>query len=120
MCKRLCFAFAAAVFCFRVSFAMAQQPGGEKAADKSADKAGEKAKEDKKAPEDKNVMTKHSVKIGGQEGKYTATAGTMGLKLEGGTPKASGVYVAYTKEEVTEALKRPITFSFKGGSAPRM
>src|SRR5260221_5240463 len=115
MCKRLCFAFAAAVFCFRVSFAMAQQPGGEKAADKSADKAGEKAKEDKKAPEDKNVMTKHSVKIGGQEVKYTATAGTMVLKLEDGTPKASVFYVAYTKDDVTDATKRPITFAFNGG-----
>ncbi len=115
MCKRLCFAFAAAVFCFRVSFAMAQQPGGEKAADKSADKAGEKAKEDKKAPEDKNVMTKHSVKIGGQEVKYTATAGTMVLKLEDGTPKASVFYVAYTKDDVTDASKRPITFAFNGG-----
>src|SRR5260221_14745763 len=110
MCKRLCFAFAAAVFCFRVSFAMAQQPGGEKAADKSADKAGEKAKEDKKAPEDKNVMTKHSVKIGGQEGKYTATAGKEGRKVEDGTPKAGGFYGGYTKDGVTEASKRPITF----------
>src|SRR5258707_4170710 len=115
MCKRLCFAFAAAVFCFRVSFAMAQQPGGEKAADKSADKAGEKPKEDKKAPEDKNVMTKHSVKIGGQEVKYTATAGTMVLKLEDGTPKASVFYVAYTKDDVADATKRPITFAFNGG-----
>ena len=115
MCTRLRFVFAAAVFCFCASFALAQQPGGEKAADKSADKAGEKAKEDKKAPEDKNVMTKHSVKIGGQEVKYTATAGTMVLKLEDGTPKASVFYVAYTKDEVADATKRPITFAFNGG-----
>ncbi len=115
MCKRLRFVFAAAVFCFCVSFALAQQPGGEKAADKSAEKAGEKPKEDKKAPEDKNVMTKHSVKIGGQEVKYTATAGTMVLKLEDGTPKASVFYVAYTKDDVADATKRPITFAFNGG-----
>jgi len=94
---------------------LAQQPGGEKAADKSADKAGEKAKEDKKAPEDKSVQTKHSVKIGGQEVKYTATAGTMVLKLEDGTPKASVFYVAYTKDDVADATKRPITFAFNGG-----
>jgi len=115
MCKQIRFLFAAAVFCFCASFALAQQPGGEKAADKSADKTGEKAKEDKKAPEDKNVMTKHSVKIGGQEVKYTATAGTMVLKLEDGTPKASVFYVAYTKDEVADATKRPITFAFNGG-----
>jgi len=46
---------------------LAQQPGGEKAADKSADKTGEKAKEDKKAPEDKSVQTKHSVKMAGRK-----------------------------------------------------
>jgi len=115
MCKRLRFVFAAAVLGVWGSFALAQQPGGEKAADKSADKAGEKPKEDKKAPEDKNVMTKHSVKIGGQEVKYTATAGTMVLKLEDGTPKASVFYVAYTKDDVADATKRPITFAFNGG-----
>src|SRR5260221_14248339 len=98
MCKRLCFAFAAAVFCFRVSFAMAQQPGGEKAADKSADKAGEKAKGDKKAPEDKNVMTKHSGKIGGEEVKDTATEGTMGGKMEAGTQEAGGCFCGCTKD----------------------
>ncbi len=115
MCKRLRFVLAAAVVCFCASFALAQQPSGEKAADKSADKAGEKPKEDKKAPEDKSVQTKHSVKIGGQEVKYTATAGTMVLKLEDGTPKASVFFVAYTKDDVQDAAKRPITFAFNGG-----
>src|SRR2546429_8726942 len=116
MCKQFRFVLAATVFCCCASFALAQQPGGEKAADKSADKAGEKAKEDKKAPEDKNVMTKHSVKIGGQEVKYTATAGTMVVKLEGGTPKASVFYVAYTKDEGADPKKRPITFAFYWGA----
>jgi carboxypeptidase C (cathepsin A) len=115
MRKRLRYVFAATVFCFWASFSMAQQPGGEKTTDKSADKAGEKPKEDKKAPEDKSVLTKHSVKIGGQEVKYTATAGTMVLKLEDGTAKASVFYVAYTKDDVTDASKRPITFAFNGG-----
>src|SRR6266566_4857344 len=110
MCKQIRFVFAVAVFCFCVSFALAQQPGGEKAADKSADKAGEKPKEDKKAPEDKSVQTKHSVKIGGQEVKYTATAGTMVLKLEDGTPKASVFYVAYTKDDVGNLLPPPYKF----------
>ena len=42
------------------------------------DKAAEKPKEEKKppTPEEKIVQTKHSLKIGGQEIKYTATAGT--------------------------------------------
>src|ERR1700686_3613246 len=81
------------------------------------DKAAEKPKEEKKppVPEEKVVQTKHSLKIGGQEIKYTATAGTLLLKLEDGTPKASIFYVAYTKDDVGDASQRPITFSFNGG-----
>ncbi|HLK04784.1 MAG TPA: hypothetical protein VKT53_10115 [Candidatus Acidoferrum sp.] len=115
MITRIRLLFAAMVFLCGANLLTAQQPGGEKPADKSADKAAEKPKDDKKAPEDKSVQTKHSVKIGGQEIKYTATAGTMVLKLEDGTPKASVFYVAYTKDDATDAAKRPITFAFNGG-----
>src|ERR1700731_4349667 len=81
------------------------------------DKASEKPKEEKKppAPEEKVVQTRHSLKIGGQEIKYTATAGTILLKLEDGTPKASIFYVAYTKDDASDASQRPLTFSFNGG-----
>src|SRR6266705_2841714 len=83
----------------------------------SQDKAGEKPKEDKKppAPEEKIVQTKHSLKIDGKEIKYTATAGTILLKLEDGTPKATIFYMAYTKDDVSDVSQRPITFSFNGG-----
>jgi len=93
-----------------VCLAQQQQPP-------QADKAAEKPKEEKKppVPEEKIVQTKHSLKIGGQEIKYTATAGTILLKLEDGTPKASIFYVAYTKDDVTDASQRPLTFSFNGG-----
>ena len=112
MAIRMRLIFAAVALFLGVSFAMAQQPGG----DKPADKTAEKPKDEKKpAPEDKSVQTKHSLKIGGQEVKYTATAGTMVLKLEDGTPKASIFYVAYTKDDVTDAAKRPTTFAFNGG-----
>jgi len=81
------------------------------------DKAAEKPKEEKKppTPEEKIVQTKHSLKVGGQEIKYTATAGTILLKLEDGTPKASIFYVAYTKDDVSDPSQRPLTFSFNGG-----
>src|SRR5437879_4592012 len=81
------------------------------------DKAAEKPKEEKKppAPEEKIVQPNHSVKAGWQEIKYTATAGTILLKLEAGTPKASIFYVAYTKDDVGDASQRPLTFSFNGG-----
>src|SRR5258708_39444113 len=81
------------------------------------EKVPDKPKEEKKppTPEEKIVQTKHSIKIGGQEIKYTATAGTILLKLEDGTPKASIFYVAYTKDDVSDASQRPLTFSFNGG-----
>src|SRR5437879_6221581 len=84
------------------------------------DKTAEKPKEEKKppTPEEKIVQTKHSLKIGGQELKYTATAGTILLKLEDGTPKASIFYVAYTKDAVTTQTQRPLTSSFHCSPGP--
>src|SRR5229473_7143901 len=81
------------------------------------EKVPEKPKEEKKppTPEEKVVQTKHTIKISGQEIKYTATAGTLLLKLEDGTPKASVFYVAYTKDDVSDTTKRPVTFTFNGG-----
>ena len=98
------------LFFLGASLCFAQQPP-------QAEKAPEKPKEEKKppAPEEKSVPTKHSIKIGGQEIKYTATAGTILLKLEDGTPKASIFYIAYTKDDVSDLSQRPITFSFNGG-----
>ena len=115
MLTRMRFTFAAIVLCFGAGLVAAQQPGGDKPAEKTGEKGAEKPKDEKKPPEDKSVTTKHSVRISGQEVKYTATAGTMVLKLEDGTPKASIFYVAYTKDDAGDAAKRPITFAFNGG-----
>src|SRR5690349_14905595 len=103
--------------------ALAGPVHAQKPADKAGDKAGEKGaaekskdeKKDDKKPEEKMVQTKHAIKIGGQEIKYTATAGTIQLKLEDGTPKASVFYIAYTKDDVSDSAKRPVTFTFNGG-----
>ena len=97
-------------------FAFAQKP--EAATEKAAEKPGEKSekpRDEKKPPEEKIVQTKHTVRIGGEEIKYTATAGTILLKLEDGTPKASVFFIAYTKDDVTDVTKRPVTFTFNGG-----
>src|SRR5882724_4968427 len=104
---------AAALLLFGMNLSIAQQPPAQPVPDKAA----EKPKEEKKppVPEEKVVQTKHSLKISGQEIKYTATAGTILLKLEDGTPKASIFYVAYTKDDVSDASQRPLTFSFNGG-----
>jgi carboxypeptidase C (cathepsin A) len=102
----------------------AQKPGDKSAektdaekSDKGGDKKDDKKdeKKDEKKPEEKMVQTKHTIKIGGQEIKYTATAGTILLKLEDGTPKASVFYIAYTKDDVSDTAKRPVTFTFNGG-----
>jgi len=96
------------------------------------EKKPEEKKEEKPAPKDNLVVTKHKVKIGGREIRYTVTAGTMILKeetadrekeAEGEKPRAQVFFVAYTKDGNgaksaggTPALrKRPITFSFNGG-----
>src|SRR5271163_333938 len=93
--------------------AFAQQPATPAAEKPKDDKA--KEDKDKKTPEEKIVTTKHSVRIGGQEIKYTATAGTILLKTEDGTPKASIFYMAYTRDDVSDVSQRPIAFTFNGG-----
>lgn len=81
-------------------------------------------KEEKPKPVDKLVETKHSITIGGREIKYTVIAGTIVMKeepadrekeFEGEKPRAQIFFVAYTKDEVEDKSKRPITFSFNGG-----
>jgi carboxypeptidase C (cathepsin A) len=79
--------------------------------------AGAQGKDDKKppAPEEKTSQTKHTIQIGGEQIKYTATAGTMLLKKEDGTPTASIFYIAYIKDGVPDETRRPLTFAFNGG-----
>ncbi|RKU20948.1 peptidase S10 [Candidatus Poribacteria bacterium] len=85
-------------------------------------KESEETKDDAKKPdipEDKLSVTHHSVTINGEEIRYTATAGTLVLKeeidKEGEKPKASVFFIAYTRDDVEDTSKRPITFSFNGG-----
>ncbi|HZT33699.1 MAG TPA: peptidase S10 [Bryobacteraceae bacterium] len=75
------------------------------------------AKEEKKPPqpEEKTSQTKHTLRINGVEVGYTATAGTLLLKKEDGTPRASIFYIAYTRDGVTDLAARPLTFAFNGG-----
>jgi carboxypeptidase C (cathepsin A) len=59
--------------------------------------------------------TKHEITLNGKKVPYTATAGTLILKKEDSKPWASMFYVAYTRDDMSDAAKRPITFSFNGG-----
>jgi len=65
--------------------------------------------------EEKTSKTEHSIQLNGQTIKYTAMAGTTVLKKEDGTPTASIFYIAYTKDDVAEISRRPLTFAFNGG-----
>jgi carboxypeptidase C (cathepsin A) len=65
--------------------------------------------------EDKTSKTEHTITVNGQTLKYTAIAGTLVLRKEDGTPTASIFYTAYTKDDIADLTKRPLTFAFNGG-----
>lgn len=67
------------------------------------------------APEEKTSVTHHQARIGGQMISYTATAGNYVIKADDGTPKASFFFVSYTKDDVADISKRPISFVYNGG-----
>ena len=77
----------------------------------------------KPAPADQISVTRHQTKINGASIAYTVTCGTIVLKednekdgnLEADKPRASIFFMAYTKDKVKNASKRPLTFSFNGG-----
>ena len=100
----------AILICAAAAFAQTPQAPASQAPAKD-----EKGKEDKKPPEEKVSATRHTIQIGGKDVKYTATAGTMLLKKEDGPATASIFYIAYTKDDVADTTRRPLTFAFNGG-----
>ncbi|MCJ7723659.1 MAG: hypothetical protein MUP03_05965 [Anaerolineales bacterium] len=87
-------------------------------------KDNKEPKETKPTPTDNLVVTQHTVTIGGKEIKYTATTGTIVLKeetpdrekeSEGEKPKATVFFTAYTRDDVVDRSRHPLTFSFNGG-----
>lgn len=92
-----------------------------------SEKTEESKEENKPAPKDQIVEVQHTVMISGQEISYTVSTGTLVLKeesektgdkageSEGEKPKASIFFVAYTRSDVDDRTRRPITFSFNGG-----
>lgn len=92
---------------------LAAQPPA--AAPEAKAEAKSEEKDKKPAPEEKSSRTQHSITLDGQKIPYTATAGTILLKDEDGTAKASVFYIAYTRDGVKDPAARPVTFSFNGG-----
>ncbi len=69
--------------------------------------------------EETQSVTQHSITLNGKKMDYTVTTGTIILHEEdveeGEKQKASIFYIAYTKNNVLDHQKRPLTFSFNGG-----
>ena len=82
-----------------------QQPGASSAAPRH-ETAG--------PAEEKISQTSHSIRIDGHEIKYTATAGTLPIRLDNGEIAARMFFVAYTKDG-EEARLRPLSFLYNGG-----
>jgi carboxypeptidase C (cathepsin A) len=74
-----------------------------------------KPAEPKKPVEEKISRTQHAITVDGQRIAYTATAGTLILRTEEGTPRASVFHVAYMRDGVKDPAERPVTFAFNGG-----
>lgn len=61
------------------------------------------------------VITHHSLEIGGEQLAYTVRAGRAKLNTEAGKTKAEIFFVAYTKDGDHDVARRPIMFCFNGG-----
>jgi carboxypeptidase C (cathepsin A) len=64
-------------------------------------------------PEEKPVITRHTITVHGKPLKYTATVGRMPINTKTGETDAEMFYVAYTLDDTDR--KRPLTFVFNGG-----
>ncbi|WP_236621499.1 S10 family peptidase [Rhodopirellula sallentina] len=98
-------------FLFGGSQAFAADVKKEKAEQKGNAKAETKNTESESSTPS---ITHGVVEIESQEFAYTATAGKMVIKDDGGKEKANVFYVAYTLDDA-EASERPVTFCFNGG-----
>jgi carboxypeptidase C (cathepsin A) len=82
--------------------------------------AGQKPPKDSAAvkpqpPKGEQWVTRRSIVIAGKPVSYVATAGTLVIKNGGDTAVASIGYVAYIRQDVKDAARRPITFAYNGG-----
>lgn len=69
---------------------------------------------EKEVLKEESSETLHTLRMGGKEIAYKATAGTLLFKQEGSS-KASFFFVSYIKEGEDDHSQRPITFCFNGG-----
>src|SRR5438034_7134835 len=93
----------------------AQGRGGQPPAPTPASQVESASRNEVAGPaEEKISQTSHSIRIDGREIKYTATAGTLPIRLDNGQIAARMFFVAYTKDG-EEARMRPLSFLYNGG-----
>ena len=66
------------------------------------------------AKEEKVSQTPHAIRLDGRDIKYTATVGTLPIRLDDGKVAARMFFVAYTRDG-EDAKTRPISFLYNGG-----
>ena len=66
------------------------------------------------AAEEKISQTSHAIRLDGRDIKYTATAGTLPIRLDDGKVVARMFFVAYTKDG-EDVKTRPVSFLYNGG-----
>jgi carboxypeptidase C (cathepsin A) len=64
---------------------------------------------------DEIIETDHTVVIGGAIIEYRATTGRLVMKDDAGKAKATIFFIAYTRKNVEDVGRRPLTISFNGG-----
>ena len=106
----------ALLFVVSTSFAAAQGRGGQQAQQPQAQAAQNAGpREEFAGPnEEKISQTSHTVRLDGREIKYTATAGTLPIRLDNGQVVARMFFVAYSKDG-EDVKTRPLSFLYNGG-----
>jgi carboxypeptidase C (cathepsin A) len=126
MFSRSSFVSTAAVLAVVLAFgaqASAQRPGSQPEAQQQAQRAAPSAEpasprlarhEVAAAPAAPPSQTSHLMKLDGREIRYTATTGTLPIRLDDGKVVAQMFFVAYTKDG-EEKKSRPVSFLYNGG-----
>lgn len=89
-----------------------QRPGGPPEAAPSPQRPGQY--EVAGPAEEKISQTSHAMRLDGRDLKYTATAGTLPIRLDDGKVSARMFFVAYTADGA-DVKTRPVSFLFNGG-----
>jgi len=66
-------------------------------------------------PKEESSVTEHTIRIGGQNIPYKATAGMLLLKNAKDEPTALVYSTSYTRSDVKDMSQRPIAFIYNGG-----